>query len=216
MTNKVFWEDPYLTELEATVTKVDGREILIDQTILFAFCGGQESDHGTICGYGVREAREEGQDIIYVLDEGHGLKPGDRVTVEIDWDRRYRLMRLHIAAEIVLELALQRLKGIKKTGAHISADKARIDFYWPDNISSEIEGIEKQTAELIEADKEIVSAYSDKQKQQRFWEIKGFAKVPCGGTHLHRTGEIGGVDLKRKNPGQGKERIEIRLKSERQ
>ncbi|MDJ0956199.1 MAG: hypothetical protein QNI91_05070, partial [Arenicellales bacterium] len=65
--------------------------------------------------------------------------------------------------------------------------------------------------ELIRADKKIISAYSDEERQQRFWEIEGFAKVPCGGTHLCRTGEIGGIDLKRRNPGAGKERIEIRL-----
>ena len=216
MTKKVFWEDPYLTELEATVTKVDGQEILIDRTIFFAFSGGQESDHGTISGLAVREARKSGQDIVYMLNEKHGLKPGDRVMVEIDRDRRYQLMRLHLAAEIVLELTLRRLNGIKKIGAHISAEKARIDFHWQDNIATELGGIERQATELIQADKEIVSAYSDEQKRQRFWEIKGFAKVPCGGTHLHRTREIGGIELKRKNPGQGKERIEIRLKSERQ
>ena len=210
---KVFWEDPYLAELKATVTKVDGDEIRLDQTIFYAFSGGQESDHGTISGLVVREARKDGHDIIYVLDGGHGLKPGDAVTVIIDWNRRYRLMRLHLAAEIVLVIVLQRFKDIKKIGAHISAGKARIDFYWQDSIAPELDAIAEQVAKLIQADKEILSAYSDQQAQKRFWEIAGFAKVPCGGTHLRRSGEIGGVDLKRKNPGAGKERIEIRLRS---
>ena len=193
--------------------KVDRREILLDQTIFYAFSGGQESDHGTISSHVVRDARKHGQDIIYVLDEGHSLKPGDRVMVAINWDRRYRLMRLHLAAEIVLELVLRHLDNIKKIGAHIGEDKARIDFCWQHNIGSGLAAINEMAVELIHADKEIVSGYSDERKQLRFWEIEGFAKVPCGGTHLRRTGEIGGINLNRKNPGRGKERVEIRLQS---
>ena len=49
----------------------------------------------------------------------------------------------------------------------------------------------------------------DEQDEQRCWEVEGFARVPCGGTHLRRTGEVGVIDLKRKNIGHGKERIEI-------
>ena len=53
--------------------------------------------------------------------------------------------------------------------------------------------------------------FSDEANQGRYWEIEGFARVPCGGTHLKRTGEIGPVTLKRVNIGKGKERIEIRV-----
>ena len=66
-------------------------------------------------------------------------------------------------------------------------------------------------AALIAADHPIVSAFSDEANQRRYWEIAGFARVPCGGTHLKRTGEIGAITLKRVNIGKGKERIEIRI-----
>ena len=48
MTRKVFWEDPYLTQLETRVTSVKDNDITVEQTIFYAFAGGQESDHGTI------------------------------------------------------------------------------------------------------------------------------------------------------------------------
>lgn len=64
---------------------------------------------------------------------------------------------------------------------------------------------------LIEENHEIISAFSNEESQRRTWEVKGFAKVPCGGTHLRRTGEVGNMILKRKNIGKGKERIEIYL-----
>ena len=105
--------------------------------------------------------------------------------------------RLHLAAEIILELAYQNLPGIQKIGAHIAEDKARIDFEWPENISRLFPMMQDKAGALIAADHAIVSAFSDEASQRRYWEIAGFARVPCGGTHLKRTGEIGAITLKR-------------------
>jgi Ser-tRNA(Ala) deacylase AlaX len=209
MTQKLFWEDPYLTQLETPITSVKGNDITVEQTIFFAFSGGQESDGGTIGNSRVLEARTEGQEIVYTLEDGHGFEPGDQVRMEINWERRYKLMRLHFAAEIVLELVYRKLDSIKKIGAHIAQDKARIDFEWGENISKVFPVIQKEALGIIETDQEIISAFNDKKTEERYWEVRGFARVPCGGTHLRRTGEIGEIALKRKNPGKGKERIEI-------
>ena len=212
MTRKVFWEDPYLTQIETYVTGVNDDDITLAETIFYAFSGGQESDEGTIGGHRVLQARKDGRGIIYTLPGGHGLKPGDQVRIAIDWDRRYKLMRLHFAAEIVLELVTQELETIKKIGAHIAQDKARIDFEWHENISSAFPAIQDAARAIIAANHEIVSAFSDEDAERRYWEISGFARVPCGGTHLKRTGEVGDIALKRKNVGKGKERVEIYVK----
>jgi Ser-tRNA(Ala) deacylase AlaX len=209
MTRKIFFMDPYLTVIQTVVTSVKDSDLTVAETIFFAFSGGQESDYGTIGNHRVLEARTEGKEIIYTLESGHGLKPGDPVWMRIDWERRYKLMRLHFAAEIVLELVSRRLGPIKKIGAHIGQDKARIDFEWQGNISTIFPLLLKEARGIIEANQEIVSDFSDEEQEKRFWEIKGFARVPCGGTHLKRTGEIGEIELRRKNPGKGKERIEI-------
>lgn len=209
MTNKLFWKDPYLTQLETVVESVKGNTITVRDTIFYAFSGAQESDTGTIGGYPVIEATKSGFEIFYELPEGHKLQPGDQVEIKIDWERRYRLMRLHFATEIVLELAYQRLDGIEKIGAHIAADKARLDFLWPESIKPLLPGFAAQAQALVENDLEIISAYADENSEQRYWEIPGFARVSCGGTHLKRTGEIGKIMLKRNNIGKGKERFEI-------
>jgi Ser-tRNA(Ala) deacylase AlaX len=208
---KLFWQDPYRTRLDTRVAGVASNDVTLAETIFYAFSGGQESDAGTIGGRPVLAARKEGRDIVYSLAEGHGLRAGDPVTVEIDWARRYKLMRLHLAAEIILELAYQNLPGIEKIGAHIAADKARIDFAWSENIAKLFPQMQEKAGALIAADHPIISAFSDEATQRRYWEIEGFARVPCGGTHLKRTGEIGPITLKRVNIGKGKERIEIRV-----
>ena len=209
MTKKVFWQDPYLTELETRVTSVTGNDITVEQTIFYALSGGQESDHGTIGNHPVLHARKDDRQIVYTLEEGHGLKPGDQVPMNIDWERRYKLMRLHFAAEIVLELAYRHLESIKKIGAHIAQDKARIDFEWGENISKEFPLIKEKALAIVATDQAIISAFSDEENERRYWQIQEFSPVPCGGTHLRKTGEIGEIALKRKNIGKGKERIEI-------
>ena len=65
--------------------------------------------------------------------------------------------------------------------------------------------------EIIKNNLPIEKGYSDIATQRRFWKIDGFAQVPCGGTHVDSTGEVGFVTLKREHPGKSIERIEIRL-----
>lgn len=211
MTHKTFWDDPYLTELETRITSVNGAVITCAETILYAMAGGQESDVGTIGGYPVLDAHKDGLEILYTMPDDHALKVGDSVLMTIDWERRYALMRLHFAAEIVLELAYQNIPTIEKIGAHIAQDKSRIDFVWGKNISAYFPMLEAKAADLIRGDHPIISTFSDPAQERRTWEIDGFARVACGGTHLRRTGEVGEITLKRKNIGKGKERIEIYL-----
>ena len=120
-------------------------------------------------------------------------------------------MRLHFAAELVLELAYRTLDPIEKVGAHIAEDKARIDFQWPEPITPHLPGLAAAANAIVVEDRAIESAFSDEAREERYWKIDGFARVPCGGTHLKRTGEVGRIALKRKNIGKGKERIEIRV-----
>jgi alanyl-tRNA synthetase len=211
MTKKLFWSDPYLTSHRAAVTSVRGADVTLDSTIFFVFSGGQESDHGTIGGHPVISARKEGFEIVYTLPPDHRLKADQEVTVEIDWDRRYRLMRLHLAAELVLELFYKNLRGIEKVGAHIAEDKARIDFSWPESFSPLLPRISEEANRIIEEDLQVGTGFEDEPNERRYWEIAGFSRVPCGGTHVKRTGEIGSIMLKRNNRGRGKERVEIYL-----
>jgi Ser-tRNA(Ala) deacylase AlaX len=209
---KVFWEDPYLTSLQAKVTSVEGSTITLDRTIFYAFSGGQASDRGTIGGYPVLDARKVDLEIEYLLPEIHELEVGDEVSVQIDPEYRDRLRRLHFAAELVLELVYRHFGHPEKTGANITVEKARVDFIWSGNIASTFPLLSAELKKMIAADLPILSTYSDVAAERRTWEIAGFAKVSCGGTHPRSTKEIGEVALRRVNPGGGRERIEITLR----
>jgi Ser-tRNA(Ala) deacylase AlaX len=211
MTIKRFWTEPYLTRLQTEIAVVEGDQVTLRETIFYALSGGQESDQGMIGGHPVIEASKHDHEIVYRLPPDHGLVSGQAVEIVIDWERRYRLMRLHFAAEIVLELVYRLLAGTEKIGAHIAADKARIDFAWPENVTPLLAGLAQAANDLVAADLPITSDFSDFEAGRRYWEIPGFAQVPCGGTHLRRTSEIGQITLKRRNIGKGKERIEVLL-----
>lgn len=211
MTQKLFWDDPYQTQLTTRVAGVSGQQVRLEQTIFYAFSGGQESDHGTIGAYPVLEARKDGLDIVYTLPDTHDLQVGSVVEVHIDWDRRYKLMRLHFAAEMILQCVYQRCPGIERIGAHIGEDKSRIDFARDGSIAVLFPELEQAAAGLVEAGSPIITAFEDEPSQRRYWKVEGFASMPCGGTHPRTTAEIGGIKLKRKNIGKGKERIEISL-----
>jgi len=211
---KVFWDNPYLSELEAKVIDVNANKIMLDRTIVYAKSGGQESDSGTINEYTIISAEKLGTQIVYTLPNEHTLTIGDNVLLKIDWEKRYRLMRLHFAAELVLELINQNFQNPRKIGANITKDKARVDFEWIGNISSTFTLLHSKIEEIVSRASKIESDYSDVENERRFWRIEDFAKVSCGGTHLKSTLEIGEICLKRINIGSNKERIEILLVSD--
>ncbi len=214
MTHKVFWDDPYQVELESTVSRVDGPCIELEETIFYAESGGQESDAGTIGGIQVIKAEKLGLSIVYTLEHEPNFQAGAVVTTQIDWARRYALMKLHFAAEVILEVVTHRFPEMNKVGAHISADKSRIDFEWHESVKPLLPELQQQAQSVIDSHADIISDFSDTSEQRRYWKVDGFAKVPCGGTHLKNTSEVGRIQLKRKNIGKGKERIEISLVEE--
>ncbi len=210
---KVFWENPYQHTLVTKVSSVDGNEIGFDDTIAYSFAGGQESDTAFVNGLQIQNSRRIDNLIYYTLPDNHEFKIGDIVTMEIDWPRRSRLMRLHFAAELILEIVTQRY-GFEKIGAHISEKKSRIDFITDVNVSTLFNEILAEYNNIIEMNLIIEKGYLDIATQRRYWKIDGFAQVPCGGTHVNTTGEVGFVNLKRERLGKSKERIEITLQDD--
>lgn len=209
-TERLFYLDPYMKEADATVLSSTGKEIVLDKTIFFAFSGGQASDQGKINGINVVDVIEKDKKIVHVLGEEPSFKIGDKVKMEIDWERRYQIMRLHSAAHLVYFPLIEKLGKVKIIGSNVSPEKARIDFLYEKKMTDLLPIVEKEVNEIISNGLEIKVENDHKDPEKRWWKC-GKWEMPCGGTHVRSTSEIGKVKLKRKNIGAGKERVEITL-----
>jgi Ser-tRNA(Ala) deacylase AlaX len=211
MVIKLFWQDPYMKECYSKVTAIEDNKIWLDKTVFFAFSGGQASDRGTINNINVLEAvAQEEDEIYYVLEKEPDFAVGDNVKVEIDWDYRYKIMKLHSAAHIVYYYFIEKAGKQKVIGSNISIDKSRLDFAYDESVGPLLEEIQEKTNKTIEEGIDIKTFHDEKDPKKRLWEC-GKWLMPCGGTHVKNTKEIGQIRLKRKNIGAGKERIEVIL-----
>lgn len=215
MTQKLFWKDSYQTQCKAVVTAIDGKKVKLNQTIFYAFSGGQESDEGTIGSIKVVTATKQGDkesiiDIEYELETEPTFSIGDTVDVIINEEKRAKLRKLHSAAHIVYYFVIEKLGPLKVIGSNISAEKARMDFLYNKPISDLLPEIEANVNHFLSENHEIVRKQDDKNPDLWWWICEQW-KMPCGGTHMKTTAEIGKVQLKRRNLGAAKERIEMLL-----
>ena len=211
MVKLLYQDNPYMKECRSRVVDITNNEVLLEQSCFFAFSGGQASDSGTINNIPVKEAFWRTDEIIYVLENVPGFKIDDEVTVKIDWEKRHRIMKLHTAAHIVYEFFIKKAGNQKVIGSNISLDKARLDFEYKESVGPLLKELEEQSNKFIAEDKNVLTYPDEEDEKRRWWEIKDFAKMPCGGTHVKKTAEIGKIKLKRKNLGSNKERIEVIL-----
>jgi misacylated tRNA(Ala) deacylase len=214
-TDCLFRDDAYLTDCTATVVGVSDQGVVLDRTVFYATSGGQPGDRGALIAGNVDlpvitasytdAAKSE---IAHALAEsGAVLTVGDAVTARIDWDLRYRRMRMHTAMHL-----LSAILPYPVTGGSVGDSESRLDFDIPE-AGLDKDAITARLAEMIAADA-VVSArwISDEELaanpglvktmsvkppmgtgRVRLIEIVGFDLQPCGGTHVRRTSEIGAV-----------------------
>ncbi len=230
----VFRDDAYARQCEAAVTAATSDGIRLDRTVFYATGGGQPGDTGRLLlpnGGIITVAntvydRETG-DILHVPAEGGPLPaPGDTVAAEIDWERRFRHMRIHTALHLLCAIVPG---GV--TGGQIGDGKGRLDFDLGDH-ALDREALTAELRRLVEEDRPvsarwITDAELDAQPELvrtmrvkpptgsgmvRLIEIEGVDLQPCGGTHVARTREIGPITVgKIENKGRHNRRINIAL-----
>jgi Ala-tRNA(Pro) hydrolase (EC 3.1.1.-) len=129
-TKLLYQEDSYIKEFDATVLEVSGNEVVLEKTAFHDGTGGVQSDSGVLVFGGERyaaTAAHKGGEVVHVLDRTPAFKPGDAVRGVLDWDKRYRKMRLHTAAHILSAVLYNRYNALI-TGGDITPDYARDDF----------------------------------------------------------------------------------------
>lgn len=134
MTEELFRNDAYLRSCSATVVDVTDGEVILDQTVCYPEGGGQPGDQGTMTlanGETVKiiDTRKGDAGIRHILDAESDDRPavGETVNLEIDWDRRYKHMRMHTLLHLVCAVVEGEISG-----AGVGAEKSRVDFNLPD------------------------------------------------------------------------------------
>lgn len=231
-TKLLYQEDSYIREFEATVLDVFGNKVVLDKTAFHDGEGGVQADTGYLEASGVRykaKAGREGGEVVHVIEGGHSLKPGDVVKGVIDWEPRYRKMRLHTAAHMLSAVLYKKYNALI-TGGDITPEYARDDFSIEGDMSQVRRAFEEAVAEVNElAARGIeVKVYWLPREEAlkipgitklaerappdlpvlRIVEIPGVDIQADGGPHVKNTAEIGQIKiLKIENRGRNKKRI---------
>lgn len=231
MTEQLFREDAYLRECEATVTGSSDAAVTLDRTVCYPTGGGQPGDTGALTWDGGTAAIADTRygpdgEIRHVLAGDAAAPPlGTKVRVAIDWDRRYRHMRMHTALHL-----LGSVLRYGVTGGNIGADRSRLDFDMEDTVDKEAVndalhelvaadhavGCRWITDEELDAQPELVRTMSVQPPRGagrvRLLEIEGVDLQPCGGTHVRSTAEVGDVRVgKVEKKGRHNRRVYISL-----
>ncbi len=237
MTDLLYLTDSYVRVFEATVIAVAGQGIVLDRTAFYPGGGGQPADRGHLLYAGtplpvVGLTRGEGGAVVHELAEGVAVPPiGATVQGELDWAHRYQLMRTHTALHVLCGTVFREY-GALVTGGQMYPDRARMDFELEDLSPERVAHIEQRANEHIAADlpvrvqllpRDDAFAIPDLIRTKinllppgietvRVVEIVGLDLQADSGTHVARTGEVGGLRVVgTRSKGRINKRLEIEL-----
>ena len=227
---KIFEENAYTKEIETEIKEInrENNTIELKDTIFYGKSGGQPGDLGVIIADGqkidVRETIKVDDSIKNILENINGLSINQKITARINWDKRYKYMRMHSALHLMCASI-----PLGVTGGQIGYEKSRLDFNDPEKEINK-EELQKKINELMKQDHEIIYEYIDSnileskpelvrtmsvkppkiEGKLRFVKIGNIDFQPCGGTHVKSTREIGEIKIgKIENKGKMNRRVNI-------
>lgn len=219
MPDRLYNHDAYTHEFRTKVVQLeDPTTVILEQTAFFPEHGGQCSDVGTIGGINVVRTEiknaektmvngyeiSTGGTIVHVLEKPANFRPNEMVACEIDWNHRYRTMRLHSASHIMEHYLTKKFPNIERVGSFVNADKDRSDYMSDARFeNADLLEVAEATNNFITQEKDIIL---DGSSGVIIWRC-GDIVMPCCGTHVKNTREIGLIKLKRVNKGKGLERV---------
>jgi Ser-tRNA(Ala) deacylase AlaX len=227
MTKKLFWDDMYAKEFTAKVKSIDGNRVVLDQTTFYPRGGGLLGDTGTLEGAKVVDTvKGDGEEIVHVLESPANFTPGREVHGTLDWDRRYKIMRMHTSAHLLSSIFNKEI-GALITGNQIEPEKSRIDFSLEDfdrdrmltccnqandaiakNPQVKTYFLKKEDAMKIPGIVKLAAAAPPDLQELRIVEIVGYDTQADGGVHVKSVGEIGRIEpLKFENKGKSNRRL---------
>jgi len=235
MTDLLYLRDAQLRTVSATVTAVDtggdgGPRVSLDRTVFYATGGGQPHDTGTLGDAAVVDVVKDGDEVWHTLD-GTAPSVGDEVDLELDWDRRFALMRTHTMLHILCGV-MWNDHGVVVTGGNMEPLSGRLDFEFPEVPEGFKESLEASLNAAVVADYRIevsfvpraeavldeslirtkVSLVPQSVRDVRVVDIVGFDRQADGGTHVASTSAVGQITVRKvESKGKGFRRIRLEL-----
>ena len=227
---KIFEQNAYTKEIETKIKEIDpeNKTIELEDAIFYGKSGGQPGDEGEIIADGqkikVNETIKAEESIKNILENLNGLRKNQKIIARINWDKRYKYMRMHSALHLMCASI-----SLGVTGGQIGYDKSRLDFNDP-NKDIKKEELQEKINTLMRDDHEITYEYIDSKILEsqpelvrtmsvkppsidgklRFVKIGNVDFQPCGGTHVKSTKEIGKITIgKIENKGRMNRRVNI-------
>jgi alanyl-tRNA synthetase len=208
-TQRLYYEDAYLTEFEAEVVEVrqhEGRPaVVLDRTAFYPESGGQPWDTGTLGGAAVLEVLDVDGAILHILDREI---EGGRVRGRIDWPARFDRMQQHTGQHVLSQAFWEILKGETRS-FHLGPGVSTLEIGLPSASDADLDKVEDRANAVVWEDRAVKTYFvpeerigevplrrpPKKQGLLRIVEVDGFDYSACGGTHVRRTGEIGAIKL---------------------
>jgi Ser-tRNA(Ala) deacylase AlaX len=234
MTELLYMNDCYLKEFDAKVVSTEGKKIELDKTAFYPLGGGVMNDVGKIILQGqefsvISVSKSTGK-VLHELDR-EGMSVGNSVRGMIDWNRRYKLMRMHTAAHL-LSGVFYHEAAILITGNQIDIEQSRMDFNLENFDKDKIRQFAQKANELIQKNLDIKIYYMKREDalrdsgmvklaevlppnvpELRIVDIVGFDRQPDGGCHVRNLKEIGEIEItKLENKGKNNRRLYYKLK----
>lgn len=231
MAESLYLTDCYLGEFDAIVNNIkDNKYVVLDKSAFYPVGGGQPHDTGKmICNnieYNVVFVGSFNGEVSHEVDKP-GLKEGDKVHCVINWNRRYKLMRMHTATHILCGV-INKETGAIFTGNQLGEDKTRIDLSLDSFDKEMVQRFIEKANEEIRKNKDIKISFVSREEGEKLsklsdWDYSGMDKLriidvedldiqPCGGCHVKNTSEIKGIEfVSIENKGKGRKRIYFKL-----
>ncbi|MDQ4078410.1 MAG: alanyl-tRNA editing protein AlaXM [Chloroflexota bacterium] len=236
MTELLYQRDSYRREMDATVTEVNEKGVVLDRTAFYPGGGGQPADRGVLRDEEGNEYRVTGLTrvsgkLVHLLEGDARPEVGSKVHGEIDWERRYELMRTHTAMHILCGV-VWRDYGASVTGGQMEPGSGRMDFEFERMQKELVEEIEEKINEEVEAGRNVrvqilpreeafqipdlirtkINLLPEQIKEVRTVELVGLDLQADGGTHVASTSEVGRIRVTGyKSKGKINKRIYVEL-----
>lgn len=227
---KLYLNDTYLFDEQAKIIKIGsdekGNYLVLDKTIFYPQGGGQPCDVGNIDDFLITSVKEiENEVRHYTSSDISNISTGHDVKLGIDKERRILNARYHTASHFLANVVNVIYPNLIATKGHAFPGEAYVEFKGSDKIDADLLSVEMQKAIDAAYELSIFDSSPEKFEQDFYklpYEIPGnkefrvmrvgkFSPIPCGGTHLRNTKEIGKFVVRKIKQGENTVKIQFGL-----